>query len=78
MTGYLISIESHIHISIFDENCNVYEVHLLPGTIVYKSLNILLGGIPNFKTQKIFNLNEHPTIVEIYGLPDCPWSKRDL
>ena len=78
LTGYLTSIESHIHISVSDENCNVYGGHLLPGTIVYKSLNILLGSIPNLKTQTIFNLNEHPTIVEIYGLPDSPWSKRAL
>ncbi len=78
LTGYLTSKSSHLHISVSDENCNVFGGHLLFGTTVLKSLDILLGVIPNIKQQTIPNINNCFAIVDIYVLPDCPWSKRAL
>ncbi len=77
LSGYLTSKGSHIHISVSDENCNVFGGHLLSGTIVLKSLDILFGVINNNK-QTIPNLNDSFPNVDIYILPDCPWSKRAL
>ena len=78
MSSYLTSIDSHLHISVSDENCNVLGGHLLPGTIVLKSLDVLLGVIPNIKKRTIGKINHVPKNVDIYVLPDCPWSKRAL
>ena len=78
LSGYVKSTGSHIHISVSDENCRVFGGHLLAGTIVYKSLDILVGLTPNLKQQTIGDLNQLSSCVEIYVLPDCPWSKRAL
>ena len=51
LTGYLTSKDSHLHSSVSDSNCNVFGGHLFPGTIVLKSLDILLGSIPNLVQQ---------------------------
>ena len=47
LSGYVGSTESHLHVSLSDENCSVFEGHLLPGTIVLKSLDVLIGSISN-------------------------------
>ncbi len=78
LNGYLTSKESHIHISVSDENCAVFGGHLLPGSIVLRSLDVLLGVIPDLKKQTIFSVNNSSVHVDIYILPDCPWSKRAL
>lgn len=78
LSGYLTSKGSHVHISVSDENCKVFGGHLLSGTIVLKSLDILLGVINNSNKQTIPNLNDSFPNVDIYILPDCPWSKRAL
>ena len=78
LSGFLNSSESHLHISVSDENCSVFGGHLLSGTIVLKSLDVLIGVIPNLKKTLIDNSNHHPSSVDIYILPDCPWSKRAL
>jgi len=78
LSGYVTSSGSHIHISVSDENCSVVGGHLLPGSIVLKSLDILLGSIPTLNQRTIGNLNDAPACVDIYVLPDCPWSKRAL
>ena len=78
LSGYLTSNESHLHISVSDNNCNVFGGHLLPGTIVFKSLDILLGVMPNLKQQSIRSKNDSNVSVEVYILKDCPWSKRAL
>tara|TARA_Y100001968_G_C19288976_1_gene683206 strand:+ start:329 stop:940 length:612 start_codon:yes stop_codon:yes gene_type:complete len=76
LSGYLTSSEAHLHISVSDENCNVFGGHLLSGTLVLKSLDILLGVIPNLKQKTIGIENDYHKSVDIYVLPDCPWSKR--
>ena len=38
----------------------------------------MLGIIPNLKHQNIGNVNDASSSVDIYVLPDCPWSKRAL
>ena len=78
LSGYFSSIESHLHISVSDENCSVFGGHLLSGTIVLKSLDILIGVIPNLKKKLLGSSNHNPASVDIYILPDCPWSKRAL
>ena len=78
LTGYLNDSGSHIHISVSDENCSVFGGHLLPGTIVFKSLDILLGITPKLKRKTIVKPKDNSAIVEIYTLSDCPWSKRAL
>ena len=78
MSGYVTSEGSHLHISVSDENCSVFGGHLLSGTTVLKSLDILLGVIPNLSQQTICSVNDLLTSVDIYVLPDCPWSKRAL
>ena len=78
LTGYLTSKSSHLHISVSDENCNVFGGHLLSGTTVLKSLDILIGVIPNLKHQSIGKKNDFSAFVDIYVLPDCPWSKRAI
>jgi len=76
LTGYLTSKDSHLHISVSDSNCNVFGGHLLPGTIVLKSLDILLGAIPNLVQQSKGSEKFSNPTVDIYVLPDCPWSNR--
>ena len=78
LSGYVTSEGSHLHISVSDENCSVFGGHLLSGTTVLKSLDILLGVIPNLSQQTICSVNDLLTSVDIYVLPDCPWSKRAL
>ena len=78
LSGYIISNKSHLHISVSDENCRVFGGHLLSETVVLKSLDILIGVIPNLSKTSIFNSRDTPITVDIYILPDCPWSKRAL
>ena len=79
LSGYLRSTESHLHISVSDENGSVFGGHLLSGTIVLKSLDVLIGVVPNLnKTSSIESSTNIDSTVDIYILPDCPWSKRAL
>ena len=78
LSGYLTSKGSHLHISVSDENCNVFGGHLLSGTIVLKSFDILIGSITHLKQETIGGLHLSPATIDIYVLQDCPWSKRAL
>ena len=42
MSGYLQSTYSHLHISVSDENCNVYGGHLEEGSLVKKGADVCL------------------------------------
>ena len=53
-------------------------MHLLPGTIVLKSLDVLIGGISDLGKTSISNSKYNPARVDIYVLPDCPCSKRGI
>ena len=78
MIGYLTSTETHLHISVFEENCSLFWVHFLSGTTLLNSLNGLIGVIPNLRQQSIFSSLDNSASVYIYVLPDYPSSKRDL
>ncbi len=78
LSGYLKSSESHIHISVSDEKCNVFGGHLLPGSTVLKSLDILVGLIPNLTQKSIECITNSIANVDIYVLANCPWSKRAI
>ena len=78
LSGYLSSKASHLHISVSDDNCNVFGGHLLSGTIVLKSLDVLIGVAPNLKQKSIGIATDSPVNVDVYVLPDCPWSRRAL
>ena len=78
LNGYLTATGSHVHISVSDENCSVFGGHLLSGTTVLKSLDILIGVFPNLKQRSLLKENNSDAKVDIYVLPDCPWSKRAL
>ena len=76
LSGYLKESFSQLHISVSDNNCSVFGGHLLPGSIVFKSVDVLVGVIPNLNQQSISNVNINSPVVDIYVLSDCPWSKR--
>ena len=78
LSGYIRSARSHLHISASDENCSVFGGHLLSGTNVLKSLDVLIGVIPNLNKISIGSSKYVPASVDIYILPDCPWSKRAI
>ncbi len=78
LTGYLKSKESHLHISVSDDNCSVFGGHLLSGTTVLRSLDVLIGVTPKLKQESLVRQNQNLASVDIYVLPDCPWSKRAL
>ncbi len=50
----------------------------MPGSIVFKSLDILLGVIPKLNQKTLYKPKDNSSAVEIYTLSDCPWSKRAL
>tara|TARA_Y100001968_G_C19376043_1_gene727728 strand:+ start:694 stop:1305 length:612 start_codon:yes stop_codon:yes gene_type:complete len=78
LSGYLTSTDTHLHISVSDDNCNVFGGHLLSGSVVLSSLDLLIGSIPNLKQYVMDNVNDSYVSVDIYVLPDCPWSKRAI
>tara|TARA_Y100001968_G_scaffold323541_1_gene361398 strand:- start:448 stop:1059 length:612 start_codon:yes stop_codon:yes gene_type:complete len=78
LSGYIRLNESHIHISVSDENCSVFGGHLLAGTIVLKSLDVLIGVNPHLKKTLIVSSRKKPASVDIFFLPHCPWSKRAI
>ena len=78
LTGYLKNKESHVHVSVSDETCSVLGGHLLPGSIVLNSLDILISSFPELNQDCIKKFNNNCSNVAIYVLPDCPWSKRAL
>ena len=78
LSGYTRSYESHLHISVSDEDCRVFGGHLLSGKIVLKSLDVLIGIIPNLNKKSFANSNHKYSSVHIYVLPDCPCSKRAI
>tara|TARA_Y100001968_G_C19203506_1_gene641142 strand:+ start:206 stop:817 length:612 start_codon:yes stop_codon:yes gene_type:complete len=78
LSGYVICEKSHLHISVSDENCSVFGGHLMTGTTVLKSLDVLIGVAPNLTQKSISTANDSLANVDIYVLPDCPWSKRAM
>ena len=68
----------HLHLSISDGACQVWGGHLEHGTLVQKSVDLLVGVLEQNQTiQQEQTAAESPRI-EIAVLPGCPWSARAL
>lgn len=68
----------HLHLSLSDGACQVWGGHLEHGTLVQKSVDLLVGVLEQNQTiQQEQTAAESPRI-EIAVLPGCPWSARAL
>ena len=76
LNGRINPNSCHLHISFSDENCNVWAGHLKEGTIILKAADMLIGFLDEnlIKKEKII----HNKQVEIFIIPDCPWSARAI
>ena len=81
LNGVFSNTTSHIHLSISDEACQVWGGHLEYGSVVLKSIDILLG----FLVDQDNKAGIHQDLVytksikvDIYSVDKCPWSKRAI
>jgi predicted DNA-binding protein with PD1-like motif/glutaredoxin len=74
LNGTISPNKCHLHISLSDGECKVWAGHLEEGTIILKGADILVGFLDEATNKKELNTNKQ--IVEIFILPDCPWSSR--
>ena len=76
LNGTINPNHCHLHISFSDGNCNVWAGHLKEGTIILKNADMLIGFLDEnlIKKEKII----HNKQVEIFIIPDCPWSARAI
>ena len=74
LNGTISPEKCHLHISLSDGECKVWAGHLEEGTIILKGADILIGFINETTNKEKFNTNR--PIIEIFTLPDCPWSSR--
>ena len=74
LNGTISPEKCHLHISVSDGECNVWAGHLEEGTIILKSADIFVGFINEITNNE--ELNSKKPIIEIFILPDCPWSSR--
>tara|TARA_B100000965_G_C19590520_1_gene757767 strand:- start:1166 stop:1768 length:603 start_codon:yes stop_codon:yes gene_type:complete len=74
LNGTLSPNKCHLHISFSDEKCNVWAGHLKEGTIIYKDCDMLIGFLDENISEK--DIITSKKVVEIYIIPDCPWSSR--
>ena len=76
LNGAINPNSCHLHISFSDMNCNVWAGHLEEGTIILKAADMLIGFLDEnlIKKEKITNNKQ----VEIFIIPDCPWSARAI
>ena len=77
LNGTISPKQCHLHISISDGDCNVWAGHLEEGTKILKTADLLIGFLDqNHNNTKPINSKNENKKVEIYILPDCPWSSR--
>ena len=76
LNGTISPNSCHLHISFSDGNCNVWAGHLKEGTIILKAADMLIGFLEEnlIKEEK----PDHNKQVEIFIIPDCPWSARAI
>ncbi len=76
LNGTIDPHRCHLHISFSDGNCNVWAGHLEEGTIILKAVDMLIGFLDEnlIKKEKFTNNKQ----VEIFIIPDCPWSARAI
>ena len=76
LNGTIDPNSCHLHISFSDGNCNVWAGHLEEGTIILKTADMLIGFLDKKNlTTKGEITNKH---VQIFIIPDCPWSARAI
>ena len=76
LNGTIDPNSCHLHISFSDGNCNVWAGHLEEGTIILKAADMLIGFLDKNLIKKEKNI--HNKQVQIYIIPDCPWSARAI
>ena len=76
LNGLISPQKCHLHISLSDSECTVWAGHLEEGTIILKGADLLIG----FLDEAINKKGDHTKIkpIEIFILPDCPWSSRAI
>ena len=76
LNGTIDPNRCHLHISFSDWNCNVWAGHLKEGTIIFKAADMLIGFLDEnlIKKEKL----AHNRQVEIFIIPECPWSARAI
>ena len=76
LNGTISPNHCHLHISFSDGNCNIWAGHLKEGTIILKAADMLIGFLDENLIKKEKNI--HNKQVQIYIIPDCPWSARAI
>ena len=76
LNGTINPNHCHLHISFSDGNCNIWAGHLKEGTIILKAADMLIGFLDENLIKKEKNI--HNKQVQIYIIPDCPWSARAI
>jgi len=76
LNGTIDPNHCHLHISFSDGNCNIWAGHLKEGTIILKAADMLIGFLDENLIKKEKNI--HNKQVQIYIIPDCPWSARAI
>ena len=76
LNGTIDPNHCHLHISFSDGNCNMWAGHLNEGTIIFKAADMLIGFLDENLIKKEKNI--HNKQVEIYIIPNCPWSERAI
>ena len=66
----------HLHLSLSDGACQVWGGHLEPGTLVQKSVDLLVGVLEESPRTEPEQAAAAPPRIEIAVLPGCPWSAR--
>ncbi len=64
----------HLHLSLSDGACQVWGGHLETGSLVFKSVDLLLGILEQKEALDERSLPQ----VEIAVLPGCPWCAKAL
>lgn len=76
LNGLISPNKSHLHICFSDVECNVWAGHLEEGTLILSGADILIGFLYENLGQNEVIVNKQK--VEIFVLPDCPWSSRAI
>ena len=76
LNGTISPKKCHLHISLSDGECKVWAGHLEEGTIILKGADLLIGLLDDAINKQGGQARIQK--VEIFILPDCPWSSRAI
>ena len=76
LNGTLSPEAVHLHLSLSDGACQVWGGHLEPGTLVQKSVDLLVGALEESPGTQPEQAAAAAPRIEIAVLPGCPWSAR--